>query len=358
MARSKLCDFCLEEKGGLFHPLKEVPGGYHICADCTKVLESYHLPIRYSLFQQLVLAQPRMREMMMHSYLENHTADEALAEFYPLTDKPLHAGEELVTETAASIFVPADQIPAGQAEQDITKISRAKIQNITAEAGDKDTQEVSGTLYETNAALYFISEHILNVHRITNLATGSEDRQALHVIDRGREFTYHVENADLFLMRHSFYHILIAAKANKQENLVYLTSENTMTITPGVYTVPRNIKPGTYWLTSLSGSGVSIRDAAGHTREVQSGPVVLQDGAMLECTGEYQLHIRDENDPVFERVGQPAGISDLAATKRVPTFEEVTLAPAEPAQPDQAAADRKSQDAPSDSTEPGPEDHA
>lgn len=294
MARSRICDFCLDEKGSFFRRLQSTPDGQLICSDCRRIIESYGLPVRFDLFQQLVVHDPEMRDMIMRSYLENHSVNDCIAKYYPHGKMMLHRGEELISSQPVTIRVDREKIPAGNAVTEITAVQKEDITNLPSSTAP-DAVEVNGTLYETNAAVYFFSEHFLNVHRPTNLVVDSPDVNALHVIEKRSEFVYQTKNADLFLLRHKFYHILHMARKEKK-NLIYLASENTMTLTPGTYAVPRNIKSGKYWISSVNDSGLSVTDAAGRVREYKDGQIELSDGSMLECTGEYQLRINQHED--------------------------------------------------------------
>ena len=85
-----------------------------------------------------------------------------------------------------------------------------------------------------------------------------------------------------------------AVQSNKSGNLIYLSSDNTMTITPGIYSIPKNILPGTYYVSPLKDHGMHVKDALGRVRECRSGRVQLDEGSSLEVTGEYQLRRKEK----------------------------------------------------------------
>ena len=81
----------------------------------------------------------------------------------------------------------------------------------------------------------------------------------------------------------------INAAENKNRSLIYLASENTMTLTPGQYSVPKNIKSGTYYVNPVEKGSLFIRDANGQIRKVKPGRVRIDDGSVLEVKGEYEV---------------------------------------------------------------------
>lgn len=298
MAKNKVCDFCLNESHGLFKGPEQLSDGHMICKDCKKIIQSYGLPVRYDLFQILVTAQPNQKEMIMGDYLETHKADDTLAKYYPMPSVILHDGEHCANVYDATIRVTKAMIPAEPAVKNIADITRQSILNLADAAGESGAEVVSGKVYETEAAVYFMSEHFINCHRLAQVVHENPDTQHLHIMDGSKTFTYTMEHVDMFFLRERFFQLTTAAAANKKTNLVYLSSENTMTITPGVYSVPRNINSGTYWVSALSDKGMSVKDATGHVRDVRSGRIHLDSGSTLEVTGEYQLRIqkRDGED--------------------------------------------------------------
>lgn len=321
MAFAKLCDFCLEEKGGFFRSLEELQGGYHICSKCKKRISEYGLPVKYDILQLLVQAPENMHEMMMRAFLETHSADDTLARLYPSGNKMLHRGEELVSVVPAKITVQKDLIPAGNAITELIDVQKKDIINLPSVAGENG-EPVTGVLYETNAAIYFFSEHFLNVHRISNLLTADNDPGAIHILEKNRAYKYAIDHADLFRIRHQFYHILYATRKHRKDNLIYLSGDNTMTLTPGIYTVPKNIKAGIYWLTSADGSKMRLQGKNGQTLDISNGRVELTDGMLIECSGKHELRIYNPSDPVFRK---PSGNgSEPEPKEKVPSFEEVT----------------------------------
>lgn len=289
----KVCDFCLEEYGGLFSGVQQLDDGHLICRKCRKKLEDYGLPIKYDLFQLAIIAEPSMREMILSDYLEHHSPDDAIAKYFPLTNMLVHEGEHVVNVRDASITVDPSLIPSGKAVQRICDISRRDISDLFDQ---KNGTSVQGKLYETDAALYFLSEHFINVHRLTNMVRDHQDHNAIHVLEHGHEYTYTTPHTDLFYLRDLFHTLAVNRKADRKQNLIYLSSENTMTLTPGIYRVPKNVKPGTYWASPVDAAGMSIRDANGHVKNVSRGKVHLDEGSTLEVTGEYQLRIK-QRDP-------------------------------------------------------------
>ena len=289
----KVCDFCLEEYGGLFSGVTQLDDGHLICKNCRKKLEEYGLPVKYDLFQLAIIAEPSMREMILSDYLEHHSAEDAIAKYFPLTTMLVHQGEHVVNVRKASITVDPSLIPSSSAAARICDITRKDIINLyDAQNGTA----VEGSLYETDAALYFLSDHFINVHRLSNMVRNHEDHNAIHVLEHGHEFTYATPHTDLFYLRDTFHRLAVTARENKKQNLIYLSSENTMTLTPGIYNVPKNVRPGTYWVNPVDKANLSIRDASGRTRSVTKGQVHLDEGSTLEVTGQYQLRINQRND--------------------------------------------------------------
>lgn len=292
MPRVKVCDFCLSESKSLFGGPQQLADGHYLCKNCRKIIESYDLPLKYELFQLLVTAQPSQREMIMGDYLENHNGADVLAKYYPMPPILLHEGEHCANACEASIRVSKAMIPAEKAPADIASIQRRSILNLADAPGESGAEVVTGKLFETEAAVYFMSDRFINCHRLTSIIHENPDTAHLHIMESGKSFTYEMPHVDLFFLRERFFQLLTAALANKKTNLVYLSSENTMTITPGIYSVPRNISSGTYWVSAVQDKGISIRDANGRLRDIRSGRVHLDAGSTLEVTGEYQLRIQ------------------------------------------------------------------
>lgn len=288
MAR-RICDFCLEEGKGLLHQPEKLPDGHFLCKKCRRIIESYGLKPKYDLFQLLVTAQPEMRDMMMGGYLDSHKPLDAIAKYFPIPNIPLHEGEHCINLRAASISVSASAVPTDFAVTRVTDITKKEISNLPDSRPGGNSITVEGTLMETDAALYFLSEHFINCHRLISIITDPVDRQAIHVLEHGKSYTYATPNADLFLLRSKFYHMAINAAENKNRSLIYLASENTMTLTPGQYSVPKNIKSGTYYVNPVEKGSLFIRDANGQIRKVKPGRVRIDDGSVLEVKGEYEV---------------------------------------------------------------------
>ncbi|MBQ9328210.1 MAG: hypothetical protein IJ225_06710 [Solobacterium sp.] len=286
---NKICDFCLEEGKGLFRQPERLADGHYICKNCRKKIESYDLPVKYDLFQLLVTSEPYMREMMMGDYLEHHKPAEAIAKYFPLTQMILHEGEHCVNMRKAVITVDATAIPIGAAVTRIADIGRKDIINLSDATSASNAKEVEGVLYETDAAIYFMAPTFINCHRLTSVVSEHTDTDAVHVLEHGKEFTYATPHADLFHLRSTFYHMAVAAATNKKKSLIYLASENTMTLTSGKYNVPKNIKSGVYWVNPVDEAALQVRDANGKVRSVSAGRVRIDNGSTLEVNGEYQF---------------------------------------------------------------------
>ena len=291
MPASKVCDFCLSEGKGLFNRPETLKDGHLICRNCKDTIKKYKLPVQYDLFQLLVTTDAYMREMIMNDYLEKHTPDETIEKFFPEPDMPMHRGEHCINVKEASIKVPKAAIPSGKAPTVIGQITGSLINDIPDAPEGVDSVTVKGKLVETDVALYFLSEHFINCHRLSDVVRSGNDPDNVRVIERKLSFTYATPNTDLFFMRDTLYHKIVAARENKKQNLIYITSENTMTLTPGIYSVPRNIRSGTYYVSPINDLGIHLRDVNGHLHEISSDRVRLDEGTMLECTGEYELRI-------------------------------------------------------------------
>ena len=292
----KICDFCLEEGRGLFRQPEALSDGHYVCKNCRRIIESYDLPVKYDLFQLLVTAEPYMQEMMMGDYLEHHKPAEALVKYYPIPTMRLHDGEHCVNEVPATIHVETAKVPARRAAARISDITRKEIVNLPDFKAESGAMDIEGTLFETDAALYFMSEHFINCHRLTSIVTDHSDAEAIHVLEHGKQYTYRVHNADLFLLRSAFYQMALAASANRKKSLIYLASENTMTLTSGKYSVPKNVKSGVYWVNPVDEASMRVRDANGQLHAVNSGRIRIDNGSTLEVEGQYQLRY-NKRDP-------------------------------------------------------------
>lgn len=296
MANNKVCDFCLDEPKGLFHKPEKLSDGHYICKKCRATIEKYKLPVKHDVFQLLVTADANMRDVVMMNYLDRHTPSEVIAKFYPLPKVLLHDGERAINVYDATITVDATLIPETLATTTIADITRKDFTNLESTTKKENATKVSGKLYETDAALYFLSEHFINCHRLTNMVRDNKDGDVIYVDEKGKNYRYAIEHVDLFYMREDLFFKVANAQEKRDTNLIYLSSENTMTLTPGVYTVPRNITPGTYYVSPIKDDGLNVRDAVGRIRECRSGKIHLDQGSTLEVTGEYQFRIQEHDD--------------------------------------------------------------
>ncbi len=288
-----VCDFCLSEGTGLFQRTMKLADGHHICKNCRSIIQSYGLTVQFDLFQQLVTAQPNLRDMIMDAYLETHDATDALAKFYPLPRNLLHDGEHCINAFEATITVDKDSIPEKDAVKNIADIQREDINNISDVSGTnrKNAVKVTGTLYETDVALYFLSDKFINCHRVGFMKRNSDDTDHILVETKKYSYTYTVKHADMFFLRERFYRKVHAAVNNKQQHLIYIRNDNELTITPGVYEIPRSLKPGVYKVKAVKDEGLHIRDAVGRVKDYYENEelIDLSEGGILECTGEYEL---------------------------------------------------------------------
>ncbi len=286
----KVCDFCLSEGKGPFNQPVRLPDGHYICKNCRKIIKSYDLPLKYDLFQMLVTAQDNMVDMIMDAYLEKNNPDDTLKKFYPLPRIAMHEGEHCINAVPASYQVDSDQIPDGYAVRSIKEVRKKYIHNIP-DGKDRRTETVKGILYESEAALYFMSEHIVNCHRLGYIQRNTGNNEEIAVVTPTKKFTYSVDHSDLFFMRERFYQKVNAAKNNKQEHLIYIKNEGEIRITPGVYDIPRSLRPGMYKVKAVNDAGLHIRDSFGRVTDYYENEdaIDLSAGGTLECTGEYEL---------------------------------------------------------------------
>jgi len=289
---NKICDFCLEEGSGLFNQPTKLRDGHYICRNCREIIENYNLPVKYDLFQLLVTAEPNMREMMMGDYLETHSAEEVYAKYYPIPNMILHDGEHCINARKAKVRVLKSLIPEDKAPERIADVAKNNISNIPNAPSESGSAIVEGMLYETDAALYFMSEHFVNCHRTTNMVRNSGNKKVIMVLEHGKQYTYAVPNADLFLLRSTFYHMAGTNKENRRKSLIYLQSENTMTLTSGSYSVPKNIKSGIYYVNPVNEADLSVIDANGKSHSVTRGRIRIDEGSRLEVTGQYEFRFR------------------------------------------------------------------
>ena len=292
----KVCDFCLSEGKGLFSGFEKLADGHYICKDCKSVLREYDLPLKYDLFQSLVTAQPNMKDMIMDVYLEKNAADDAFAKYFPMPSVLMHGGERCINTAKASIKVDKEAVPTTTAVQTVAEVAKNTIHNI-CDAQSENTDVVYGTIYETDAALYFISDHFVNCHRLGYMERNNNANDKIIVVTPSKKFTYNIDHADLFYLRERFFQKATAAKHNKRQHLIYMTNDNKVTITPGVYEIPRSLRPGKYKVKAIKDAGLHIKDQLGRVRDYYENEdlIDLSDGGQLECTGEYQLQWIGEN---------------------------------------------------------------
>lgn len=287
----KVCDFCLSEGSGLFNRPEKIAGGHHICSNCRKIIQSYGLPIKYELFQMLVTAQDNMKDMVMDVYLEKNNPDEVLAKYYPLPSILLHEGEHCINAVPATIHVKKEDIPEEPAVKNISEIVKKTIHNIGDAAHRSGAEKVKGILYETEAAVYFLSDNFINCHRLGYLKRNQKETDRVKVVTPTKSFTYYVDHSDMFFYRERFFQKVNAARNNKNTHLIYITNDNEITITPGVYDIPKSIRPGRYEVKAINDAGLHMRDALGRVTDYYANDdaIHLPEGGVLECTGEYQL---------------------------------------------------------------------
>ncbi len=287
----KVCDFCLSEGKGIFKQPEKLSDGHYICKSCRNKIRSYDLPIKYDLFQCLVTAQKNMVGMIMGTYLESHKPDDCIAKFYPFPQMMLHNGEHCVNLVKATLTVEQDAVPECFATRSIVDVCRKTIHNIPDAKDTRNITKIEGQLIETEAALYFMSEHIVNCHRLCYVKRKNTDSKHVIVETPTKQFTYSVEHADLFFLRERFFDKVIAAKNNKTENLIYIQNDNEVRITPGVYDIPHSLRPGIYEVKAINNAGLHVRDSYGRMHDYTSPQCTLNlsSGGTLECTGEYEL---------------------------------------------------------------------
>jgi hypothetical protein len=297
MAR-KVCDFCLSESNSLFGGPEKIAGGHHVCKNCKSIIQSYGLPVKYELFQMLVTAQKSMIDMIMDAYAKNHDPDEMLAKFYPLPNIQMHSGEHCLNAVKAVITVRKEDIPTTEAVKAITEVNKQTVHNIPDAAQRTGTQKVEGMLYETEAALYFISKNFVNCHRLGYVLKDRDETDRIMVQTKKKSFTYIVKNADLFFLRERMYRKVNGVLNNKDTNLIYISNDNEVTITPGIYDIPKNLRPGKYEVKPVNALGLHVRDQLGRVTDYYEDDISidLSAGGSLESTGEYKLKWIGEMD--------------------------------------------------------------
>lgn len=287
----KVCDFCLSQVGGLFNSPQKLSDGHYVCKHCRDIIESYDLPLRYDIFQRIVTAQPHMKDMIMDTYLETNNPDDVIARLYPLPKILLHDGEHCINAIRANLRVSASSIPDTYAPRSIVEIRKSTINNIPDAVNKKESVKIEGMLYETEAAVYFMSEHIVNCHRLGYVVRNSGEKEKIQVVTPTKSFTYIVENAEMFFIRERFYQKVNAAKHHKDEHLIYIKNDNELRITPGVYDIPKSLRPGVYKVRALNDAGLHVKDSLGRIRDYYESEesIDLTNGGVLEVTGEYEL---------------------------------------------------------------------
>ncbi len=291
MAKKKVCDFCLSEASGLFSGFERLSDNHYICRNCKSILKTYGLPVKYGIFQCLVTAQDNMTDTIMNTWLENHDPVEVMNDCFPEPSVSMHEGEKCINAFKASITVQKADIPAEQAVRNISEVKRSLISDIPSSETRSQSQKVEGMLYETNVALYFLSDHFINCHRPGYIVKDGPDTDRITVVTPKKQFVYMVDHADMFFLRERFYQKVYAALHNKDTHLIYIRNENEVTVTPGIYNIPNVLKAGIYEVTAINNKGLHVRDALGRVRDYTESDVSidLSDGGVLECTGEYKL---------------------------------------------------------------------
>ncbi|MBR2811608.1 MAG: hypothetical protein IKD69_09535 [Solobacterium sp.] len=298
MAQKQVCDFCLSEAKGFFTRYETLPDGSHICKNCTSTILRYGLNREYDLFQKLIVAEPNMRDMMMNAWLESHDIEECLKKYYPEPDILLHEGETCINAVPAYNIVEADMLPNTETVLHIGDVTRREIHNIPSSENAPGSVRVNGMLYETEVALYFMSSAMVNCHKPGYMVKNPEDKERIIVSAPPREFIYHVDHADLFYLRESLYRKIQAIRTNKDQQLIYITNENEITVTPGIYRVNQNLKAGKYNVRTIDGKGLHVRDAFGTIMDYSENDssIELTEGTYLEVTGEYRLEYLGNKD--------------------------------------------------------------
>ncbi len=299
MAKKHVCDFCLAEPKGFFAHHDRLRDGHYICKNCASIIQHYKLPLEYDLFQKLVVADPKMTDMMMDAWLENNDAQEALNKYYFYPGLSLHDEEICINAMPAYMIVKNKDIPYETAVKDIRRVSKRTYHNVPSAEDSVGTTRVNGMLYETQIAVYFMTEHFVNCLRPGYMIKRREETDRITMATPSRIYVYYVDHADLFYLREAFFHKAQRVLAKKDQNLIYLSNTNEYLITPGVYEIPNTLQPGIYNVTAVNGSGLHIRDALGRSVDFDDSytAIDLSEGSFLEVTGEYRLQwIASNND--------------------------------------------------------------
>jgi hypothetical protein len=297
MAR-KVCDFCLTEGKGLFSGLEKLKDGHYICRHCRSKIEKYGLPVKYDIFQCLVTAQPHMQDMIMTAWLENHSADQILYDLYPLPDILLHEGEHCLNAIEATQTIQKDDLPEEPYHANsIAEIRKKNIADVPSTSSRTGSMKVKGMLYETEVALYFISDSYVNCHRLGHMKRNRDETDRVLVETPTKTFTYMIQHSDLFYMRERFFQKINAIKNGKGQHLIYIRNEKEITITPGVYDIPKSLRPGVYKVKAVRDAGLHMWDALGRVRDYYENEenIELAEGTVVECTGEYELEWLGQN---------------------------------------------------------------
>lgn len=291
MPNKKVCDFDLREGGHLLNRLEKLSDGHYICKHCKEIIKRYGLPLKFDVFQMLVTAQPHMIDTVMDSYLKDHAPEEVIASLYPLPNIELHHGEHCINAIPALQVVQEDFVPKTKAVTSIAEIEKSSISNIPDTEGRSGSQKIKGMLYETEAAIYFLSENYINVHRLGYVKRNQEYSDRIQVMTPTRTFTYKVDHADLFFLRERFFQKVNNVINHKDSKLIFINNDNQYTVTPGVYDVPKNLRPGEYSVKAIRDAGLHVKDIHGHVKDYYENEdsIILPEGGILEVTGEYQL---------------------------------------------------------------------
>lgn len=232
-----------------------------------------------------------MKDMIMDTYLETNKPEDVIARLYPLPKILLHEGEHCINAIRANLRVSPSSIPNEYSPRSIVEVRKSTINNIPDAVSKKESMKIEGMLYETEAAVYFMSEHIINCHRLGYVVRNTNDTDKIRVVTPTKTFTYAVENAEMFFIRERFYQKVNAAKNHKDEHLIYIKNDNELRITPGVYDIPRSLRPGIYQVKALKDAGLHVKDSLGRITDYYEteDSIDLSNGGTLEVTGEYEL---------------------------------------------------------------------
>ena len=103
----------------------------------------------------------------MTAWLENHSADQILYDLYPLPDILLHEGEHCLNAIEATQTIQKTDLPEVPFHaKSIAEIRKKNIADVPSTSSRSGSMKVKGMLYETEVALYFISDMYVNCHRL------------------------------------------------------------------------------------------------------------------------------------------------------------------------------------------------